>query len=664
MWTNDAAQCFKPCHSCVPLPQPDLKSSDDMHIRRNPLSNQDRRHRRSHSLPKNIQILPRCQCNSHTCNTASSVTNIYHMSCCCSNSSFTPTIASPSTQCSCHHRLPTHSSDTEDHHTRADSMQNSDSEEETFDSNPQTQEVLCDHYKPHSSVGPRNRFTSYPCYSTTPTHSHGKSLSYTHSSSSRATNVKTPSNSQLSHADVSPAVNTGLNPTETREQHAVESQDVGGTRGVAEVAKRVDVMQRFGQQLFDTPPYNLVQSLYNSKSREWIILTLAFFFLYNGLRFILQSMCEDGGFHKVFTSADTTLVETTQRVAMLCLRILSGVISPLCLCVHVSAIAAKPRIPETSFSEEEAIKRMLSVHRKFSPHYEVRLIQSQPQSVFQMSENITKRHINSIWMSILHSILFLALLVYTGGFKIAMQGVTEGGVCKFLSMSEIHMPLLNRNIDILLVLDLLLTLGVLILVYTMKDYYYYENRISIFAITVGGEAEKFYKEIRRRWILLDLYCYFTAGTIMIASFAFASVKRTILPDPLSPLKPEDLLNWCFWVSGLTVVSFLGNSSNRLVKKTSFAAYILVVILSNVVNLRIDAVPHETFVIFIHLCLCNLVINLMLSLFNCHFNHWRISHSRTSLFFLLLSLSLLLLLPLSIAITLSREVVHLAAFVEW
>lgn len=637
-----------------------------MHIRRNPLSNQDRTHRRSHSLPKNIQILPRCQCNSRTCNTASSVTNIYHMSCCCSNSPFTPTITSPSTQ-HCHHRLSTHSSDTEDHHTRSNSMQNSDSEGETFvlsNSNPQTPEVLYEPCKAHGSMGPRNRFTSYPCYSTTPTHSHTrKSLPYIHSSSSeipkRATNVKIPSNLQLCqvHADASPAVEIG-------EQQGVKSQEVGATGGVDKGTKRVDVMQRFGQQLFDTPPYNLVQRFYNSKSREWIILTLAFFFLYNGLRCILQSMCEDGGFHKIFTSADTTLVETTQRVAMLSLRILSGVISPLCLCVHISVIAAKPRIPETSFSEEEAIKRMLFVHRTFSPHYEVRSIQNQPQKVFQMSESITKRHINSIWMSMLNSIFFLATIVYTGGFKIAMQGVTEDGVCEFLSLSEIHVPLLNRNIDILLVLDLLMTLGIFILVLTMKEYYYYENRIAIFAITVGGEAKKVYKEIRRRWILLDLFCYFTAGTILIASFAFAAVKRTILPDPLSPLKPEDLLNWCFWLSGLGVVSFLGNSSSRLVKKTSFPAYILVVILSNVVNLRIDAVPHETFVIFIHLCLCNTVINLMLSLFNCHFNHWRISHSRTSLFFLLLSLSLLLLLPLSIAITLSREVVHLAAFVEW
>ena len=122
-----------------------------------------------------------------------------------------------------------------------------------------------------------------------------------------------------------------------------------------EDTEQTDVMQEFGHQLFDTAPYNYVQWLYNSRSREAIILVLASFFLYNAFRCFLQSMCEDGGFRNVFTNRDKVLAESARRIAMFSLRMLCVVITPLCLCVHISPIAAKPRIPKTSFSGKRSV---------------------------------------------------------------------------------------------------------------------------------------------------------------------------------------------------------------------------------------------------------------------------------------------------------------------
>ena len=426
----------------------------------------------------------------------------------------------------------------------------------------------------------------------------------------------------------------------------------------------VDIMHEFGCRLFDTAPYNLVQRLYNSSTREAIILILATFFLYNGFRCVLQTMCEDGGFRKVFTSSESAMGESLRRVAILLLRIMTVVISPLCFCVHISRIASKPHIPRTTFSEEVAIQRMMRVHRSFSPHYEVRFIQAEPQKVFEMSETMTKRHINSIWLSLVCSLLFAALLSYIGGTKLSSRGFTEGGACQLMTASIIHLPLMETDIHPLMILDLLLMLSVLIANYMLKDFYYYENRIATFAVTVGGEGEKLYHEIRQRWSILDWYSYAVPIAISVGIFALSSVKKTIIPDLTTRLQPEDLLNWFFWISVLTVVSCLGLSPNRLVKKTSLPAYLLIAFLLRVVNLNIDAIPPESLVIYFLIGASVMAMSLLWSVSSCHYHHWQHTQNRESLALFLFSLSLMALLPTTVMGALYRETVHLAAFVEW
>ena len=683
-----------------------------------PPSQADSTHRRTHSLPeKDIQTQTQkckcsCDCGGGTtggcCNAAAtnSVTNIYHMNYCCQNSPFTT--SSPATLFSSAqfttpaHSPPPPSMDTVDSNHRgcvaAQSVPNSpfcDSEGETFILPTQTPlqtptQGQSGHYDEDS--GARHRQVSYPHCSSSHTHP-CKHLKHAHSSA-EINDRRTKNRTRLSDPHL-PFYNIGdermnrvigsldVEKKGLKKEDDREVEEVGPSRegvidirdgdtaesqeqGSREIARpRVDVMYEFGCHLFDTQPYNLVQWLYNSKSREAIILVMASFFLYNGLRAIVQTMCEDGGLHSVFTNRDATMVEVTRRLVILSLRMLAIVISPLCMCVHISAIAAKPRVPKTSFTEEQAIERMMCVHRHFSPHYEVKFLQTQRPSVFQMSETMTKRHINSIWMSVANSLLFVALLSYLGGTQFCSRRIiANSGVCQFLTISIARLPLLNVKIHLLVVLDSLLSLGVVLCIFTLKDYYYYENRIAIFSVTVGGEAEKLYREIRCRWVLLDCYCFLTAGGLLGMSLTLASVKKTIIPDPLSPLRPEDLLNWCFWISVLSVVSFLGKSSNRLVKKTSLLAYILAALLINVVNLRIDTIPPDTINVFLLIWLSNLVLNLLLSLCCCHYYHCQRTRSRTSLVFFLLSLSLLVLLPLAVVGTVYREVVHLAAFVQW
>ena len=443
-----------------------------------------------------------------------------------------------------------------------------------------------------------------------------------------------------------------------KKDEAIDEKETGGQKN------EEDVMQEFGRRLFDTPAYNIVRSVYSRKWREVIILLYASFFIYNGMRAILQTICEDGGFRAIFFKNDAALAEALRRLVIFLLRILTIVVSPLCLVVHISKIAAKPRIRKISFSKLQAMNRMVAVHRSFSPHYEVQFIQSRPESVFHMSEIMVKRHIHSIWMSIINCLLFTCLLAYLGGVKFCTQKVANAGVCQFLTVTTIRLPLFKDDLHILVLLDCATSLGVLLSINIFKDYYYYENRVAMYCMTLGGEAKEVYQHLRRRWLIVDLYCYFTAGALFVIALTLVSLQKTIIPDPTSPLQAKDLLNWFFWISVLSVVSFLGNSSNRLVKETSLVAYVIAAFITNTVNLRIETIPPETINVFFVVTLFNLVINLLLSQCHCQLHHYRVTSSHTSLSLFLLSLSLILLLPVTVLWTIYHEVVHLAAFVQW
>ena len=430
--------------------------------------------------------------------------------------------------------------------------------------------------------------------------------------------------------------------------------------------QKVDVMRDFGLQLFNCRPYDFVHRLYNNScSREFVILASAAFFLYIGLRVILQSMCEDGGFHAIFFDSNETLVEVLRRTVIFSIRLLTVVVSPLCLVKHISVISAKPRVPETNLTHDEAISQMMKIHRRFSPHYEVKVLEQKPASVFEMSEKMTKRHINSVWMSALYSILFSSLLWYLGGVNMYTKKVTGAGICQFLIVSVIPVPFLDVDVHVLVVLDLLLSLGVLMCINILKDFYYYENRIAVYSATAGGKAEKLYKEIRRRWIGIDMYIYLMAIGLMLMSLTLSFLQRTIIPDlPSSSLQQEDFHNWFFWILVLAVYSFLGKSSKRLVKKASVLVYIIAVVVTSMVDLRIDTIPPETLDVFLFLTLVDLVLNLLLSLCSCHFHHFQCTRQKASLALFLLSVSLAFLLVLFVLWTIYREASHLATFVAW
>ena len=735
-WTDDnPASCFKTCHCCIPFTRTNSRSSEDIYSDTNRPAktyHHHRRpgHRRTHSLPKDIEI--NYQGHPHPCgHVESSITNIY-MTCSCKNSPFTPSAPSPfpTTAVWPSTLVPTSTTTTNTIsytntlarspvHTAPVSSPDTSAKSPFYTvavSSSDNSARSPFHTVPVSSPDTSARSPFYTFTASSPTHScmstpittsvtssYGRqdypyvlpSASLTsefdedggssesqlsgelsgarcrHSSYSQGSlNIltSTPLSQSPPQLDNHTAEISGerVNPegSPVVEGLSSDSNITDDGRGDREMKNEtVDMMHNFGCQLFNTPPYNLVQRFYNSNTREAIILIIATFLLYNGLRCVLQTMCEDGGFRKVFTKSESTLNECLRRVAMLFLRILTVVIAPLCFCVHISPIASKPRIPRTGFSQEAAIQRMMSVHRSFSPHYEVSFIQAQPSSVFQMSETMMKRHINSIWLSLVCSLFFAALFSFVGGTKLSAKGFTEGGVCQFLTASIVHLPLVD-DVHLLMVLDIILMLCVLISIYLLKDFYYYENRIAVFAVAVGGEGERLYQEIRRRWTILDWYSYITAAAISVGTFALASVKKTIIPDPTTRLQPEHLLNWFFWISILTLLSCLGLSPNRLVKKTSLPAFVLVAFFLKAVNLNIDAIPPESLVVFFLIGGSVLVVSLLLSLSACHYHHWQHTQNRGSLGLFLLSLSLMALLPAAVVGALYRETVHLAAFVQW
>ena len=423
-----------------------------------------------------------------------------------------------------------------------------------------------------------------------------------------------------------------------------------------------DDLNRLAHRLFDVFPYHFIKRHYRGSKKEIVRSFLVIFFIYQALSSALMAICEEGGIRAVFHSGENNCYpELANRLVKFTLRILFRVVVPLCCTLHLPILATTPIIPKTNFSREEAVKILMRIHNQFSSEEEVVLLRNKTEIVVSMSEEMTKRRIRSMWITATHSCLYVFLLLYLGAFYVCEQNTVSGGVCDFLSVTIIHVPFLDINFHIIITTESLTILLNFIIFGVVGDSYNYENRIATYAVIIGGDATTLFKEIRRRWIVMDrLVCAMplVMGGVLVVS---VSSGKPFVSTPIQAVQASDLANWYFWILVLTVLVLLGYSSNRMAKKACIGGYAIAAILIFTVQVKTSHIPYGSIMVLLYTIISAYILNHLYCLSRCYYSNAKTCSGWLS-FLTLIFLTLILLV--SLFVTIYREIAHFSLFVAW
>lgn len=433
---------------------------------------------------------------------------------------------------------------------------------------------------------------------------------------------------------------------------------------VASKPKDDDFLRDFGNRLFEVMPYSFFMRYYNHRVKETVTVVFVIFFLYQGLAAVLMTMCENGGFHTVFHNQDNRYNELVHRLLMFALRMLVRVVMPLCCTVQLPTIASKPLIPATGLTREEATQKVLKVHNYFTSEEELMEVRDNLPDIFRLTEEMIKRRLKTMWISLLHPALFVILLLYLGPFFVCEANTMKGGVCSFLNSTIVTIPIVNVNFHFIVLFESFSIFIIMLLIGVTMDCYAHENRIATFAIIIGGKGKEVYNQIRKRWAVMDCYSCLMPLVLFAITLFSISTGRTFTPKPVYALEAADLTNWYFWVYVLTILVLLGTSSNRMAKCACLCSYLASIVFIYMVRVETVHIPFGTIMVLLFTTLSAMVFNLLYSLCKCHYHHLLQTKQLVSCAFFVLCVVGMSILFVSLVITIYREVIHFAGFVIW
>ncbi len=433
-------------------------------------------------------------------------------------------------------------------------------------------------------------------------------------------------------------------------------------------ADGTDHLHDLGVRLFNTWPYLLYRLFYRHFTKDIIRLLFAVFIAYQLLTTVLVSMCERGGFRLVFQDLENTNSEILHRLVMFCLRLCIRVVTPVCL-FQPSVPTVVPTIPRTGLSGETARIRLLKAYRLFSPPHETHEVKiSSIARAFSLTERILKRQITTAWVVIVHSVLLVALLYYLGVFFLIKDKLVMKGVCNFSGINTIvfRVPLLNISMHLLVFLELISIFVIVLLICLTKELYCYENKIAVYAvITLGAETTQLYRDIRKRWEVVDYYCYAMPLCLLALLTLSICTGKVFTPSLSQDIEADDIANWYFWIVVLSGLTFLATSPNRMFKFGCLIGYALVGVFIGVTDAKGMDIPAagSSVMILLFISLAVIVFNLLFTLWRCHLHHWREKRDRPSYFLMLYCFISLCALPAMVAVTMCREVFSLSQFLH-
>ena len=401
-----------------------------------------------------------------------------------------------------------------------------------------------------------------------------------------------------------------------------------------------DTLNELAGELFDNPLYNIseVWCKYRPSFRTVIICIIL---MYQFGVIALVTLCEDEGLLHHPISEHSVSSDLMVRTLKLALRILLQVVTPLVFMLHLDTLAKKPVVPKfMSLTREEALER---IYTKLGT-----------------TEEVVKSRITLRWQStVLNNILFAAFIYYLGVFITTnyCEGPPTAGnsICNYL-----HTVLFNSVIEGTQTVVFVIVIGI------MKEFYCYENKIAVYAMVIGEEGQKLYDEIRKRWSLVDQYCYWVpVGLLLIAVISYITGKG-LIPKPRQDIEQSEIITWYFWNFVLSGLTLLGSSPSRLIKHAASISYILLTIFVYALEhngIKIPGTGTNSAMIFLYAALAVFNFNLIFSLYKCNKHHHAITPDMLNSFRKYLCLMSMFVLPVLITFMTSREVIFFVPFIK-
>ena len=427
-----------------------------------------------------------------------------------------------------------------------------------------------------------------------------------------------------------------------------------------------DLIHELGCQLFNTREYRALRR-YDHNVRTFIRCLCAALLTYQFIAMMIVTLCEDSGFRAVLNVQES---ENRYTVALHCfllivLRVGTRVVTPVLFISQFDVPAATLQIPKSCLKEHEAIKKILQI---FSPLHRQRIKakQSDLSAAIDIAGKLIKRHIESSWIIVLHSLLFTWLLFDLGAFNMAVDRVmTRQGICNihFLHRAAIQLPLVSNPVSLLVIGECVSILAILLLVGILKEFYLYENRVATYALKMGKEGEKIYNVLRKRWATLDRYCYATPPILSLLVGLTLLTGRGFTPEPSQEIEAIDVVNWYFWIAILSALTLLATSQNLDLKRASLFGYAVAGILLYIfkgAHLTIPAVS-DCAVFLLYYCHAVVLLNFHASLVKCHYYHYMRINSAASIYHLGYCFLCIGLLVISLLLSVHWEVFNFGHF---
>ena len=446
-----------------------------------------------------------------------------------------------------------------------------------------------------------------------------------------------------------------------RRRPTLEKMEKTGARsspdGSSSCFSDLDTMIAFIERRFQANPYTFFENHYAGDRRrlrriEVVVGIFLVFFVYQALASLLVTICEDSDFWNSLRNGEKVYVNVLHRLSLFTLRIAVRIIAPVCSICQLHWIALRP------FSSNKTFIRMKSMHRDKQESSREDCSDDIEGSLNDFEGSLDRR-LKSMWITVLHTVLFPLLLLQLGAFTGVRNRITRAEVCTFDNSTLMDLPLDNliHLCDCVSAFVIFLVMGI------AKDCYCYENKIATYLLRFGVPGgNDLCREIRNRWLILDVYCYIMSVSFTVFTVLSITVGKAFTPEPSQDLDIGDLVSWYFWISNLSLLLFLGFTTHRYVKGAGLVWYGLAFIFVFVIKLKKVSVPPGSSTILLYNSLGVSVFNLLACLFGSRcrqFKRMTILKSR-ALFFL--CLFCLTLLPVSGLVMLGREVFHFAHFV--
>ena len=456
----------------------------------------------------------------------------------------------------------------------------------------------------------------------------------------------------LEKAGLLPDTNTNI----SQSPNAHPTTFPGRRRGLRAPENPTDTLQGLGCKLLNTDQYKAFRYYYNRKDVQFLIrYSLVGLFIYQSVIALLLTLCEDGGFSPS-NFGQNAYVEVMHRTLKFVLRMGTRVVTPLVFMTRLDTLAEVPAIPPSSLTQLEVLQRVRHVHERFTRRKELDRIRncSDPQNVFEMSVDIVKLHITSSFQIVfLHAILFTALLFNLGAFSMAEEKMMKGGICDYYD------SVLGECISVFIIV---------LLVGIVKEFYCYENRVATYAMLVGKEAKDIYRQIRRRWLIIDWYCYCMPIGLLIVGTLSCSTGKAFTPEPSKGIiEPTDVAGWFFWTFVLSALTYFATSTNRLTKHAVLICYIACIIFVRIIpkNGFLIHVPAtgDCAIVLLFTALAVLNFNLIFTLYRCNKYHHKATRSSRSWYLMVYCVVCMFLLFVLVTVIASREISYFSDFLK-